>query len=170
MLLNKHSPYPILSGYCLQSLFQASVEECFWLLSTGTSASPPLLDLWARLRHVWTSHDRGFAAFAEQKNTDVLPGVTAIDGLWLSTGTSSDRCFPDFQRACSRGGGYRVSQYPPPPHVQRTLPYLAVVVGKFVKQVVRDRFPSTTGPLLPTTTDSLPAPGWEVPDKRVPHW
>ena len=32
--------------------------------------------------------------------------------------------------------------------------YLAVMVGKFVKQVVREWCPSTTGPLLPTMTDS----------------
>ena len=39
--------------------------------------------------------------------------------------------------------------------------YLAVMVGKFVKQVVREWCSSTTGPLLPTMTDSLLAPGWE---------
>ena len=38
--------------------------------------------------------------------------------------------------------------------------YLAVMVGKFVNQVVREWCPSTTGPLLPTMT--LPAPGQEV--------
>ena len=31
--------------------------------------------------------------------------------------------------------------------------YLAVMVGKFVKQVVREWCPSTTGPLLPTMTE-----------------
>ena len=31
--------------------------------------------------------------------------------------------------------------------------YLAVLVGKFVKQVVREWCPSTTGPLLPTMTE-----------------
>ena len=36
--------------------------------------------------------------------------------------------------------------------------YLAVLVGKFVKQVVSEWCPSTTGPLLPTMTDSLLAP------------
>ena len=33
--------------------------------------------------------------------------------------------------------------------------YLAVMVGKFVKQVVREWCPSTTGPLLSTMTDGL---------------
>ena len=33
--------------------------------------------------------------------------------------------------------------------------YLAVMVGNFVKQAVRKWCPSTTGPLLPTMTDSL---------------
>ena len=33
--------------------------------------------------------------------------------------------------------------------------YLAVMVDKFVKQVVREWCPSTTGPLLPTMTDSV---------------
>ena len=37
--------------------------------------------------------------------------------------------------------------------------YLEVMVGKFVKQDVREWCPSTTGPLLPTMTDSLLAPG-----------
>ena len=37
--------------------------------------------------------------------------------------------------------------------------YLAVLVGKIVKQVVREWCPSTTGPLLPTMIDSLLAPG-----------
>ena len=37
--------------------------------------------------------------------------------------------------------------------------YLAVMVGTFVKQVVREWCPSTTGPLLPTMTDSLHASG-----------
>ena len=42
--------------------------------------------------------------------------------------------------------------------------YLAVMVSKFVKQVVREWCPSTIGmgPLLPTMTDSLNAPGQEV--------
>ena len=44
--------------------------------------------------------------------------------------------------------------------------YLAVLVGKFVKHVVREWCPSTTGPLLPTMTNSLLAPGREVPNKR----
>jgi hypothetical protein len=44
--------------------------------------------------------------------------------------------------------------------------YLAVMVGKFVNQVVREWCPSTTGPLLPTMTDSLLAPGREVLYKR----
>ena len=44
--------------------------------------------------------------------------------------------------------------------------YLAVMVGKFVKQVVREWCPSTTGPLWPTMTDSLFAPGQEVLYKR----
>ena len=35
-------------------------------------------------------------------------------------------------------------------------------MGKFVKQDVREWCPSTTGPLLPTMTDSLLAPGREV--------
>ena len=43
--------------------------------------------------------------------------------------------------------------------------HLAVLVGKFVKRDVRERFPSTTGPLLPIMTDSLLAPGREVPYK-----
>ena len=33
--------------------------------------------------------------------------------------------------------------------------YLAVMVGKFVKQHVREWYPSTTGPLLRTVTDGL---------------
>ena len=37
-----------------------------------------------------------------------------------------------------------------------------MTVGTFVKQDVREWCPSTTGPLLPTMTDSLLAPGWEV--------
>ena len=37
--------------------------------------------------------------------------------------------------------------------------YLAVMVGEFVKRVVREWCPSTTGPLLPTMTDTLPLPG-----------
>jgi len=41
-------------------------------------------------------------------------------------------------------------------------------VGKFVKQDVRELCPSTTGPLLPTMTDSLLAPGQEVLYKQCP--
>ena len=48
--------------------------------------------------------------------------------------------------------------------------YLAVMVGKFVKQVVRGWCPSTTGPLLPTITDSLLARGREVLYKRHHHF
>ena len=44
--------------------------------------------------------------------------------------------------------------------------YLAVLVGQFVKQVVSEWCPSTTRPLLPTMTDSLLAPHWEVLYKR----
>ena len=44
--------------------------------------------------------------------------------------------------------------------------YLAVSVGKFVKQVVTEWCPSTTGPLLPTMTASFLAPGREVLYKR----
>ena len=33
--------------------------------------------------------------------------------------------------------------------------YLAVLVGKFVKQVVREWYPSTPGPLLPTMGGAL---------------
>ena len=33
--------------------------------------------------------------------------------------------------------------------------YVTVMVGKFVTQDVREWCPSTTGPLLPTMTDSL---------------
>ena len=44
--------------------------------------------------------------------------------------------------------------------------YLAVMVGKVVKQVVREWCPSTTGPLLPPMTDSVLAPGREVLCKR----
>ena len=40
--------------------------------------------------------------------------------------------------------------------------YLEVRVSKFVKQVVREWCPSTTGPLLPTMTYSLLVPGREV--------
>ena len=47
--------------------------------------------------------------------------------------------------------------------------YLAVMVGKFVKQVVREWCPSTTGPLLLTMADSLLAPGQELPYKRYHH-
>ena len=39
-------------------------------------------------------------------------------------------------------------------------------MGKFVKQDVREWCPSTTGPLLPTMTDSLLALGQEVLYKR----
>ena len=44
--------------------------------------------------------------------------------------------------------------------------HLAVMVGKFVKQDMREWCPSTTGALLPTMTDSLLAPGQEVLYKR----
>ena len=44
--------------------------------------------------------------------------------------------------------------------------YFAAMVGKFVKQVVREWCPGTAGPLLPTMTDSLLAPGREVLYKR----
>ena len=44
--------------------------------------------------------------------------------------------------------------------------YLAVLVGKFVKQVVTEWCPSTVGPLLPTMTDSLLARSREVLYKR----
>ena len=47
---------------------------------------------------------------------------------------------------------------------------LAVMVGKCVKQVAREWCPSTTGPLLPTMTDSLPALGREVLYKRMHHF
>ena len=40
--------------------------------------------------------------------------------------------------------------------------HLAVMVGKFAKQDLKEWCPSTTGPLLPTVTDSLRAPGREV--------
>ena len=40
--------------------------------------------------------------------------------------------------------------------------HLAIMVGKFVKQGVREWYHSTSGPLLPTMTDSLLAPGHEV--------
>ena len=43
---------------------------------------------------------------------------------------------------------------------------LAVMLGKFVKQIVREWCPSTVGPLLPSMTDSLLAPGREVLYKR----
>ena len=33
--------------------------------------------------------------------------------------------------------------------------HLAIMVGKFVKQDVREWYPSTTGPLLPTMIDGL---------------
>ena len=48
--------------------------------------------------------------------------------------------------------------------------YLAVMVGKFVKQIVREWCPSTTGPLLPTMTYSLLAPGREVLYERYHHF
>ena len=44
--------------------------------------------------------------------------------------------------------------------------YLEVFVHKYAKHVVREWHASTTGPLLPTMTDSLLAPGWEVLYKR----
>ena len=44
--------------------------------------------------------------------------------------------------------------------------YLAVMVGKCVKQVVREWCPSTTGPLLPTITDSVLAPGNDLGQQR----
>ena len=47
--------------------------------------------------------------------------------------------------------------------------YFGVMVDKFAKQVVREWCPSTTGPLLPTMTDTLLAPGWEVLYKRYHH-
>ena len=37
--------------------------------------------------------------------------------------------------------------------------YVTVMVGKFVKQVVMEWCPPTTGPLLPPMTDSLLARG-----------
>ena len=40
------------------------------------------------------------------------------------------------------------------------------MVGKFVKQDVREWYPSTAGPLLSTMTDSLLAPGRAVRSKR----
>ena len=48
--------------------------------------------------------------------------------------------------------------------------YLAVMVGKFVICNLREWCPSTTGPLLPTITDSLLAPGREVLHKRYHHF
>ena len=48
--------------------------------------------------------------------------------------------------------------------------YLAVMVGKFVTQVVRDGWPSTARPPLPTMTYSLLAPDREVPYKRYHHF
>ena len=48
--------------------------------------------------------------------------------------------------------------------------YLAGMVGKFVKLVVKEWCPSTTGPLLPTMTDSLLASGREVLHKRYHHF
>ena len=47
--------------------------------------------------------------------------------------------------------------------------YLAVMVGKFLKRVVREWCPSTTGPLLPTMTDSLLAHGQGVLYNRYHH-
>ena len=43
--------------------------------------------------------------------------------------------------------------------------YLVVLVGKFVKQVVRERCPSTTGPLLATMTEWA---GYLVPRDVLP--
>ena len=40
--------------------------------------------------------------------------------------------------------------------------YVAEVVCKIAKRGVREWYPSTIGPLLPTMTDSLLAPGREV--------
>ena len=48
--------------------------------------------------------------------------------------------------------------------------YLAVLVGKFVKQVVRAWCPSPTGPLLPTMTDFLLAPSRAMLYKRCHHF
>ena len=48
--------------------------------------------------------------------------------------------------------------------------YHAVMVGKYVKHVVREWHPSATGPLPPTMTDSLLALGWEVLYKRHHHF
>ena len=48
--------------------------------------------------------------------------------------------------------------------------YLAVLVGTFVKQVVREWWPSITGPLLPPMTDFVLAPGREVLYKRYHHF
>ena len=44
--------------------------------------------------------------------------------------------------------------------------YVAEVVCKTAKRGVREWYPSTIGPLLPTMTDSLLAPGREVLYKR----
>ena len=44
--------------------------------------------------------------------------------------------------------------------------YVAKVVCKTAKRGVREWYPSTIGPLLPTMTDSLLAPGCEVRNKR----
>ena len=44
--------------------------------------------------------------------------------------------------------------------------YLAVLVGRFVKQAVREWCTSNTGPPLPTRTNSLLAPGRELLYKR----
>ena len=43
--------------------------------------------------------------------------------------------------------------------------YPAVIVGTFVKQVVREWCPSTTGPLLPTMTEGA---GYLVPRDVLP--
>ena len=48
--------------------------------------------------------------------------------------------------------------------------YLAVLVGKFVKQVVREWCLSTTRPLLPSMTDSLLAPSLELLYKQYHHF
>ena len=46
--------------------------------------------------------------------------------------------------------------------------YVAVMVGKIVKQVVREWYPSTTGPLLPTMTSSLLAVPSNLSIPKVP--
>ena len=55
-----------------------------------------LLDTWARLRRVCWTLEHWFPAGG-------IPGVTAIVGLWLSTGSSSRRRVPYFGRACAMG-------------------------------------------------------------------